>query len=219
MDVDRLLVYAELALNLERRATPLPEFWRRVRSWKNPWTGLTAAVFRCEAEDKTVLAFRGVRVWNPRDLIGALIRRRCGYTSISLRLARSVAQEFGADLTIIGHSGGGGLASWLGGQLGVPSVTFNSGRTKWSLLNDGERQTNVCISGDFWGDPWNGLYGMPLPGQYLLLDRPEGKRETHAIPVVLAALRKKLREVESPLATSDGTDAAGSNGDTNLSKF
>ena len=202
MHADRLIEYAELALNLEQpRVTP-PEQWQRIQYWKNRMTGLTAAVYRCERDGEVVIAWRGVRAWNPRDVLGALVRRRCGYSRQSLLFARSVVRAYGRNVTIIGHSGGGGLASWLGQKLRVASVTFNSGRTKWSLLNDGHKQTNVCIRGDFWGDPWNGLYSMPLPGRYLVLDRPVGSRGTHGLAVVIGALR------EAPNATDDRSAVA-----------
>lgn len=177
---------------MDQRRARLPHGWALVQIWRHWLTGLTAGVFHCHESGETVIAIRGVRPWDPRNVASTIVRRRFGYSKASLVFARSVQRKNAGFLTIIGHSGGGGMASWLGYKLGVGTVTFNSGRTKSSLLNDGRRQFNVCVRGDFWGDPWRGLYGMPLPGEYLVLDRPMGSRRTHSPATIIRALKERL---------------------------
>lgn len=179
-------------MRMDWRRAGTPDGWVLERIWRHLLTGLTAGVFRSNNSGETVIAFRGVRPWDLRNLVSALVRRRFGYSKASLHFAQIVQRQDAGTLTIVGHSGGGGMASWLGYKLDVPTVTFNSGRTKWSLLNDGRQQFNVCVRGDFWGDPWNGLYSMPLPGEYMVLDRSKGSRQTHSPRAVIRALKERL---------------------------
>jgi len=190
--IRQLITYAELSLRMDWRRADTPNGWALERIWRHWLTGLTAGVFHCHNSGETVIAIRGVRPWDLRNVVSALVRRRFGYSKTSLRFAQSIQRQDTRIVTIIGHSGGGGLASWLGYKLDVPTVTFNSGRTRSSLLNDGHRQFNVCVRGDFWGDPWNGLYSMPLRGEYLVLDRSMGSRQTHSLVAIIQALKERL---------------------------
>ncbi len=183
-----LITYAKLMRRVNWPFAPVPEGWMLVEFKKHRLTGFNAGVFRRKATGEIAVGIKGVQVWDLRDLIAVPIKRTFGYPRSTLRYAKSVLERFGPRVTFIGHSGGGGVASWLGHELGRPSVTFNSGRTRASLLNDGRRQVNVCVRGDRWGDPWNGLYGMKLAGEYIVLDPPPRARRIHFIRAVIEAL-------------------------------
>ena len=184
-----LIAYAKLLRRVNWPWAPIPDDWELVQLRKHWLTGFYAGVFRQLSTGKIVVAVKGVRPWDPRDLVAVPIRRTLGYPRSTLGIAKKTLGRWGPGATIIGHSGGGGVASWLGHKLGLPTVTFNSGRTKAALLNDGSQQINVCIRGDKWGDPWNGLYRMPLQGEYLVLDRPKG-RHPHFMRAIIDALEE-----------------------------
>lgn len=194
MTRDNLLAYARLLHRLYRRRAEMPKEWALIQRRKHWLTGFKAMVFRHGADGEVVVAIKGVRPWDIRDLVSVPIRRTIGYPRSTLRFARRMLEQYGSKLTIVGHSGGGGIASWLGAELGVPTVTFNSGRTKAALRNDGSRQINVFIRGDKWGDPERGFYAMPLKGETIVLDPPPGVRGKHMMgPVVKALKRRETR--------------------------
>jgi pimeloyl-ACP methyl ester carboxylesterase len=193
----RLITYAKLLGRVNWPFAKIPSGWELVQYKKHWLTGLNAGVFRRTDGSETVIAIKGVRPWDPRDLTAMALRRHFGYPRSTLKFAESTMRKWGPPITIVGHSGGGGVASWLGHKLGVPTATFNSGRTRAALLNDGTLQTNVCIRGDKWGDPWNGLYGMKLPGRYLVLDPPPNIRNRHFMRAIIAALEADATQARS----------------------
>ncbi len=184
----RLLTLARLMRRAYTRRQALPPRWIEEGRRSHWLTGLDLVRYRNTVSGERVIAIKGVEAWDPRDLVAVVIQRRFGYRRSSLRLARKLLATTDSGASIIGHSAGGGLASWLGHELGLPTVTFNSGRTRASLVNDGRRQTNVCIRGDGWGDPWRGFYGMPLPGRYVVLDKLPGSGNRHLMKAIIAAL-------------------------------
>jgi pimeloyl-ACP methyl ester carboxylesterase len=185
-----LVTLAVLQRRVNTAVTRLPDDWSIARVHRD-WTGLDVFVFRNKGIDATVMAIKGVEIGDPRDVISMLMRRAFQrYSPYSRRLAERWRDEWNPDrFVIVGHSGGGGLASWLGAELGVPTATFNAGRTEASLTNDGHRQVNVIIRGDEFGDPISGLYGMPLPGIDIYLDADRGEG-THWMATVIAALER-----------------------------
>lgn len=152
--------------------------WKRVElaDWL---TGFDATVWNNGSE--TVVAILGLE--GLLDVIGSFIRRLFGYDPRILEWVK----KYNPDV-VIGHSGGGGIASWIGSKIRVRTVTFASGRTRWSLENDGTNQTNVWITGDRWGDPEAG-YGMPLKGTNIVL-KPVPGYDLHQMPSIIAALEK-----------------------------
>jgi hypothetical protein len=201
-----LITYARLLGRVNWPFAKIPAGWELLQYKKHWLTGFNAGVFRRTDGGETVIAIKGVRPWDPRDLTAMMVRRRFGYPRSTLRFAEAMLRKWGTPMTVIGHSGGGGVASWLGYKLGLPTVTFNSGRTRAALLNDGAKQVNVCVRGDKWGDPWNGLYGMKLPGEYLVLDPPRGIRNRHFMRPIIAALEsnERLAARERPAAIPSG---------------
>lgn len=186
----RLATLARLMHATYTRRLPLPSGWVETGRRGNPLTGVNAAAFRHPGTGEVVVAIKGVNAWDIRDLIFIAVHRTIGYGESAVQLVRKLIGETDSDVTIIGHSAGGGLASWLGERLAVATVTFNAGRTRSSLANSGRRQVNVCIRGDRWGDPWRGFYRMPLPGRYVVLDRRPGSGNRHLMPAVVTALER-----------------------------
>lgn len=178
-EIDELLILAQLM------AHHPPEGWTRVVRRRHLF-GLTSTIYRATDDGRTVWAFDGAN--GPGQVLAIVFRRLFGY-----RLGTLANQP--RPTIVIGMSAGGGKASWIGYRLGVPSVTFSAGRTRAGLRNDGRQQTNISVRGDPFGDPWNGLYGMPLPGRYVLLDRPKGFA-SHSMAAVLEALRRERHHRE-----------------------
>lgn len=147
-------------------------------------SGFNAATFVSCSGEAVVIAFDGLRDFDLRDYIsGALRRAGGGYSTLAFDFTAAVLAAFpGYDVSVIGHSAGGNLASYVAGAFSLPSITFNASRTEASLAwNDGSRQLNVIVRGDPIAD------GSPsLPGVALYLD-VEGERR-HPLNVVLAGL-------------------------------
>lgn len=198
-----LLVYARLLQRTYWPRAAIPEGWTFLGHQRHWLTGFDSGVFHHASSGETVIAIKGVRPWDIRDLASVPVRRTLGYPRSTLGIVERIVARHGPQVTLIGHSGGGGIASWLGQQLGLPSITFNAGRTRAALRNDGSKQLNVCIRGDIWGDPEHGLYGMRLPGDYLFLDPPPGWRARHMMGTVIRA----LEAVETEKATANGSAA------------
>lgn len=143
--------------------------------------GLDAYVYTDGVD--TVLAIAGTHTI--ADLVAIPIRRAFGYSDRYLE----IAEAWDADI-VVGHSAGGGVASWVGAELGIWSVTFNAAvPIAEALENDGTRQVNVIIDGDRWGDPENRRSGAALAGTYVTLTAPVGV-PTHPMATIIEALAK-----------------------------
>lgn len=164
-----MLVYALMLLGVA------PSGWQMVYEGQQ---GLDAYVYA--NGDQVVLAIQGTETLT--DLLAIPVRRVAGYDDRYLDLAAG----FGVD-AVVGHSAAGGLASWIGYELGVPSVTFNAAvPTDQAMLNDGTRQTNVVVTGDVWGDPSNGR--AHLAGTYVYLPSVPPGTNAHAMTTVVEIL-------------------------------
>lgn len=190
MDYQTLLLFAQLLANTTGNLDQLPDSWSQADHYYRPQNGTEMNVYT-DGNGQAVLAIRGAN--QLRDILYAPWKRAFGYSDADLAYARQVAQQY-PNLEIIGHSAGGGLASWLGNQLNLPTVTFNAGRPPAATEGTGTNQTNVAISGDIWGDPQHvrdgGVLGGPLPGNYVYLNAPNGISglQLHRMPTILAAL-------------------------------
>lgn len=172
-ELDELILLAQLMAHRP------PEGWRRQTRRRHAF-GLNSTIYEHAGDGKTVWCFDGANA--PGQILAIPCRRLFGY-----RLGSLAAEP--PPSVVLGMSAGGGKASWIASVLSARSVTFNAGRTRFSLRNDGSLQTNIAISRDPFGDPWNGLYGMPLPGRYVLLPRPRGFI-SHSMAAILEALRR-----------------------------
>jgi hypothetical protein len=167
--MNALLLYAAMLLGM------MPEGWTLYYEQSR---GLDAYVY--ERGDERILAIQGTKTMG--DLVAIPVRRLFGYSDRYLKIARVLDVDL-----VIGHSAGGGMASWVAYELGVPSVTFNAAApTEQALLNDGAQQTNVVVTGDRWGDPANTQ--ASLAGTYVYLPpAPEGVR-SHPMTTVFEIL-------------------------------
>lgn len=194
MDYPTLYLLAQLLANTTGNLDQLPDSWAQADHYYRPQNGTEMNVYT-NGDGQAVLAIRGAN--QVRDILYAPWKRLFGYSDADLDYARQVAAQY-PDLQIIGHSAGGGLASWLGNQLGLPTVTFNAGRPPAAAEGTGANQTNVAINGDIWGDPQHvregGVLGGPLPGNYVYLNAPDGVSglRLHRMPTILDALQAAI---------------------------
>lgn len=141
---------------------------------------LDAAIYSNGGE--TVLAIGGTHTLV--DFLAIPLRHVAGYDDRYVALA----EAWGADI-VIGHSAGGGLASWVAAEAGAASVTFNAAAPmREALQNDGARQVNVIVAGDRWGDPDARADDTPLPGVTLYLPPAPPGLNSHPMTTVLAIL-------------------------------
>lgn len=202
-DARRALPYARLLQALEVRGVPLPEGWElaadwrsfgTVRRWCSVLADFRAAAFVNEADGTVVVAILGTRV-TLRGVFAILRRRIFGGSSrLAIGFVTRVRAAFpGRDVIVVGHSSGGGIASHTAAVLDLPSITFNGARTRAALVNDGARQLNVIVRGDFWGDP--GILPGRLRGRTLWLDA-DGvpRRDRHSLTTIVHGLERSAGE-------------------------
>ncbi|MCW5718183.1 MAG: hypothetical protein KIS68_10180 [Bauldia sp.] len=206
-DAERALPYAQLLRSLEVQGAPLPHGWQAgfdrrafgpVLRCRAVLADFRAAAFVNAAERTVAIAIPGTRV-NLRGSLGVVHRRVFGGASrLAMALVGLVRTELRDHaVTIVGHSSGGGIASHVGAALGLPSITFNGARTRAALLNNGDRQLNVIVRGDFWGDP-NVLPGR-LAGRTLWLDgEGAGPRGRHSMSTIVERLEGLVGSARTP---------------------
>lgn len=193
----RALPFARLLLTLEMPGAAIPAGWARAfdRSAFGAVRRLAAVLgdfmpvaFVDDGARRVAVAFPGTRV-NLRGVVAVLRRRIFGGASgLALAfVALARAKYPGAEVIVVGHSSGGGTASFAGAVLALPSLTFNGARTRAALRNDGARQLNVIVRGDFWGDP--AILPGRLAGETLWLPG-EGldSRQRHSLSAVVDGL-------------------------------
>jgi hypothetical protein len=188
-----LLEAARLVNALYDRDQAIPPGWAKVEQPDAILSPRTALVFE---KGKTILiAFKGVEIFSLRDILGIIPRRLFGYSRSNERYVRSVLEDrsAGQRLILAGHSGGGGLASYLGSIFRCETACFNSGRNKQSFENDGTQQVVCRVSGDRWSDPdAHPRLGAELPGRKVVL-AAQGGENKHDMKTVVAALERMLR--------------------------
>src|SRR5262249_39548833 len=102
-------------------------------------SGFYAAVYKNEKTGETVIAYRGTQPSSGTDWeqdkdarfwkLGEPVPTQ--YEAAG-RLATLIGKDEGRNLTLTGHSLGGGLASYAGGLTGANAVTFNGARNPLS---------------------------------------------------------------------------------------
>lgn len=187
----QLIEFAKLLHHTHIPFKDIPEGWKKIDKVVIPSGGFYANIYS-GPNANMVMSISGQRPHRPRFLWDMIVTRRI-LSRYNMKILDRVMYHLDTypqrDFTFIGASGGGGVASWLGWAFKKPSVSFNGGRTKWSLLNDGTKQDIVYVKGDGWGDPYNGRYGMPMPGNELVLEQEPGK-ETHHMSAIIELLEK-----------------------------
>jgi len=131
-------------------------------------TGFNPATFVSCSGRGVVIVIEGLIDFDLRDYVAAGIRRAGGgYSQLALDYAAIVIAAYpDHDVSVIGHSAGGDVASFVAGAFDLPSITFNAARSEASMGNDGSKQLNVVVRGDIVADRGQ----PPLPGMVLYLD-------------------------------------------------
>ncbi|MGD9739252.1 MAG: hypothetical protein AB7O56_14075 [Bauldia sp.] len=107
------------------------------------------------ASGTIVAVYRSTSPYDPRDWFAGIARYTGGgYSDLALRFFDAVAARFpGHPIVVVGHSSGGGLASYVAGQRSAPSVVFNGTRSDAAVTNPGGAQLAIIIAGDPIADP------------------------------------------------------------------
>lgn len=121
------------------------------------------------ASGTVVAVYRSTSPYDPRDWFAGIARNAGGgYSDLALRFFDAVAAHFpGRPIIAVGHSSGGGLASYVAGQRDAASVVFSGTRSRAALTNPGRRQLVVIVAGDPIADPLEAAArrgGEPQPG-------------------------------------------------------
>ena len=129
-----LLEYCKLADAAYDKGPLFKGGWKcQRRNLANPY-GFKGAVYYSESTKETVIAFAGTNPKSAQDL-GADVKLALGYMPdqqrSALRLTQSVVSS---NITLVGHSLGGGLAQTVGERLGHRFVTFNAPGMKKTTL-------------------------------------------------------------------------------------
>lgn len=157
--------YAELPLYVDGEANP-PGFTRGIDSVQlftnDPsathyaaLAGFNAETFiHCSAR-MVVVVFDNTNPKDPRDLFAGTLRQMIGgWSRLAVQVLDMVAAAYpGYALITVGHSSGGGLASYAAGQRGLPSLVFNPSRTRAADTNPGTEQIVVFVHHDPIADP------------------------------------------------------------------
>jgi hypothetical protein len=158
-----------------------------------------ATYFHCTSRT-IVIAFESIDQRDPRDLVVSLQRQIFGgWSPFAVRFVEAIQAAYpGYEITLTGHSGGGALASYAGGQLGLPAIAFAPARNVAATSHSGERQLNVSVIGDPLADP-NVFSIRPhgpriVPGVTLWLSVEVARpfRELHALATIIQGLEALL---------------------------
>lgn len=115
MNLEQLLLMGQLAAAVGGGV--IPDGWEQTDRYTRPIVGTEMNLYSGPGGQQ-VLAIEGIN--GVRDAVFAPFKRVFGYSPQVLDYVRTL-QEANPNLTVVGHSGGGLMASWLGGQLGVPT--------------------------------------------------------------------------------------------------
>lgn len=154
-------------------------------------SGLNASVFVHCGGDLVVIAYRGMQIRDPRQYFTVAIRRLSDAPVLALRFAELVQQRFpGANIVLVGHSGGGGMAIYTGWALDLPTIAFNPVRPRYDDgIDTGRQSINVIVEGDWLADPT--AEGDPAPpGRTLWLDPGDTPvRKRHSLEAIIEAFQ------------------------------
>lgn len=203
--------------------------------------GFSATIFRNDQTKEIVVSIRGTNepIPNPLQPFGTRALRAPGdwetnIDALSLKTAndRLVAQyvagrSLAARLsriyantpyssyshTLVGHSLGGGIASYAGQHTDLRVITFDASRNALSITGTSSSQINVIATGDPVSDPTSkiggvkigGLTGTPqlLPGQTIRLNLPAsvnpiGKHDINTLVASVDSIASGHGELRSP---------------------
>ena len=168
------------------------------------WAAITsyyaATFFHCTTRT-IVIAFESIDPRDPRDLAVSLVRQVSGgWSPFSVRFVEAIQAAYpGYEITLTGHSGGGGLASYVGGELGLPVIAFAPARNAAATSHTTDRQLNVTVLGDPIADPgafsvrpFRGPRVVPGITLFLSVEVTHFIREIHALATVIRGLEALL---------------------------
>lgn len=147
-----------------------PEGWTRIDQWDSS-SGMFAAAYRSQIDGRVVLAFRGSEM-TLNDWLDTNFAQGFGRPSMqhaeAVAISRMMAAEHGENLSITGHSLGGGLASAGALATGRPADTFNAaGVHPLSYLYyglDSAHEGNIQayhVPGEILTSAQDNVFGMP----------------------------------------------------------
>ena len=153
-------------------------------------TGFRATTFINCMSHALVISIDHINVLeDPGDAIGGILRLFTrGNSILALRFTEFVMTNYpDYYITVVGHSAGGGIASYAAGLYGLPSITYNSARTPAARTNDGAQQLNVIVRGDWIADPRNSP--RALSGLTLFVDAGSFRGSLHSREALEIGLR------------------------------
>lgn len=143
--------------------------WQVVDTWRNlvgsgavglvnrvlgSAANFNAVVYRNSSTGEVALAFQGTNVLSREDWssnITQYIGLPTPQYELALLVARQAIERYGSNLTVTGHSLGGGLAQYVAANIEVNAVTFNAAGLSFlsgAGLRLGERVININGSRD-----------------------------------------------------------------------
>jgi len=149
--------------------TALPPNWEMVgKPYSNKISGLQAVVYHNTVTGEYVLAFPGVV--NARDVWTSLRQMFTG-SSRQFSEAKGITEEakrkYGSNLTLLGHSLGGGLAAAMAVEYDLHAVTFNAEGVNARTVGGSEilAKGNDLVTNYYTGGDWlTGIQMLtPLP--------------------------------------------------------
>ena len=190
--------------------------WTATDSWEKP-SGLGATLYHSADSGQYMLAFRGTQGVNPFSMadlkdwvanglqLGGLSRQYDDAVSI----AQNVHNLFGDNVTITGHSLGGGLASLAGLVTGLQTFTFNAAGLSPNTMKEydvdetmdgsiyayfvvGDPLSTIQNSTGTWPAVGNQISLYPNLPWYDYLYAPFTEDKLHSIDTVINSLMRAL---------------------------
>lgn len=164
--------------------------------WAAATSFYAATFFHCTTRTM-VIAFESINPFDPRDVVVSFSRQIFGgWSPFALQFTEAVRAAYpDYEITLAGHSGGGGLASYVGGQLGLPVIAFAPARNTAATSHETDRQLNVTVIGDPIADPnafsvrpFRGPRVVPGTTLFLSVEVTHFIREIHALATVIRGL-------------------------------
>lgn len=178
------------------------------RHYNNAKIGFSASLYENKATGKYMLAFRGTVFTNLPDWQNNLEQGAymdSAQYDAAVRLARKLQRRYGNNLSVAGHSLGGGLAAAAAGATGLHADTFNAAglsvRTRLSIPNfNSSGVTNYSIEGYIGGDPLTRISTQdfePAAGRQVFVPAnlpwyDVNPIHYHSIGTVISSLRKQM---------------------------
>lgn len=195
--LERLITYSMLMTNAYLKNQPMPLGWVRISRKFFLASAQQVVLFYHPETDAHAFCWHGQKPWWPQSMLQSVLRQKFDipYPEIFKEwIDEQVKDHMIQRFVVIGHSGGAGIAQYMGWLYATPAFCFEGGaaaqHTFDARLNTGRfGLTSVWIKGSKWGDGDQGK-GVP-PGEVIRLDPIPGKWEHNPITIT-KALEKLL---------------------------